>query len=64
MTQQNVLKILRKKKSWLTSKEISKTIKLGHNTVAANLAKLFKHGEVHRRIRNKREFEYRAKLKQ
>ena len=62
MTQQDVLKVLKKKGTWMTSKEIAKKIKLGHNTTASNLRKLFKGGDVHKRKKFRREMEFRARL--
>lgn len=41
MTQQSVLKILKRKKKWLTSKEIATYLKISSGSVAACLNKLY-----------------------
>lgn len=62
MSQQDALKILKKKRVWMTSKEISQKIKIGHNTTACNLSKLYQQGEVSKRKKKRREMEFRISL--
>ncbi len=47
MTQSNIIKLLKKKRRWMTSKEISKIL----NISSANLSpkKLYEHGEILRK---------------
>ncbi len=47
MSQQSVFKLLKKKKKWMTTKEIAKTLPL--MSISASLQKLCKYGEVMRR---------------
>ena len=51
MTQEEVLKVLKKAKKWLGAKEISNAIKFTNsNTIRNNLAKLFNQKLVLRKI--------------
>ena len=62
MSQQDAMKVLEKNKGWMTSKEIARKTGVGHNTTSANLSKLFKGREIHKRRKFRREMEYRARL--
>ena len=62
MTQQNVLKLLKGKKKWMTSKEITKL--LGISCANNSLKKLFEHGEIFRKeakIKDWRCYQYKIK---
>jgi len=48
MSQQDVYKLLKKKKKWMTSKEIKAILKV--NSIPDNLRKLYQHGEVRRKL--------------
>ena len=48
MTQDTVLKLLKKKKKWMTSKEISKLI--GINSANSTLNRLYRQQEVLKRV--------------
>ncbi len=48
MSQQDVYELLKKKKRWMTSKEIAKI--LGIMSSNASLKKLYKYGEIMRRM--------------
>jgi len=62
MSQQNVLKLLKRKKKWMTSKEISKILGLG--SVNASLKKLYEQGLVSKReIKSGYHFVYEYKIK-
>lgn len=50
MTQQNVFQVLKKKKKWMTSKEIAQILKINPGNVTVSLNKLFKQGEVLRKL--------------
>lgn len=49
MTQQNVYNTLKRKKEWMTSKEIAAILEISTGSVCASLNRLFKHGEVLRK---------------
>ncbi len=65
MGQQDVINLLRKKRKWLTSKEISKLI--GVSSANSTLNKLYIHEEVLRRVSKRwsgiggRPYEYKIK---
>jgi len=62
MSQQNILKLLNKKKKWMNSKEISKLLNL--TSANASLKKLYEQGEVLRReIKLGYHFAYEYKIK-
>ena len=46
MAQEDVLKLLKKEKRWLSTKKIAEKLKIGRGTVDLNLNKLYKYGEV------------------
>jgi len=47
MTQSDILKLLKKSKKWMTSKEIAKKLKI--TSANESLRKLFKYGEILRK---------------
>ncbi len=49
MTQQNVYDVLKRKKDWLTSKQIAAVLKISPGNVSVSLNKLFKQGLVLRK---------------
>ena len=49
MTQQSVYNLLKRKKEWLTSKQIAQILKISPGTVCSNLNKLLKQGIVLRK---------------
>jgi predicted DNA-binding transcriptional regulator len=48
MTQNEVYNFLKKKRKWMSTKEIAKEMEIGSHCVGDNLNKLFKYGEVKR----------------
>jgi len=46
MAQEDVLKLLKKEKRWLSTKEIAEKLKIGRAPADSNLNKLYKHGEI------------------
>lgn len=46
MTQQSVINTLKRKKKWMTSKQIAAILKISSGSVSTALNKLFKQGEV------------------
>ena len=46
MTQQEVLKMLKKKKRWMTAQEIAEILKQNSGSVSATLRKLLKYNEI------------------
>ena len=63
MTQSDAFKVLKKKKKWMTSKEVSKILEI--STASATLKKLYEQGEILRREFNDRgnHFVYQYKYK-
>ena len=64
MGQEEILKLLKKKKVWLTSNEIRDSIEDGKRTVTNSCGILFKSGEIERKKRKKRwywEYYWRCK---
>ena len=63
MTQADALKILKKKRKWMTSKEVSRILRV--STASASLKKLWEQGDILRRqIKNKRKlllYQYKKK---
>lgn len=63
MTQADALKILKKKRKWMTSKEVSRILRV--STASASLRKLWEQGDILRRkIKNKRRlllYQYKKK---
>lgn len=49
MGQQNVYNVLKRKKDWLTSKQIAAVLKISPGNVSVSLNKLFKQGIVLRK---------------
>ncbi len=52
MSQESVLKILKKNRGWMTSKEIAKRARIIEHTVSHNLNDLFKQNLVNRKFIN------------
>lgn len=51
MSQANILKLLKKEKEWLTTKEIMNKLKLsGNGNITRELKTLYKCGEIRRKI--------------
>ena len=62
MGQSEILKLLKKEKEWLSSKQIAE--KLGNSTAMRPLQVLLKHGEIVRRevkVNNHHEYQWRIK---
>lgn len=57
MSQAECIKILEKEKRWMTVKEIKKITGVGSSGI--NLYRLYKNGDVKRRIKDINEFEYK-----
>ncbi len=53
MTQQSVFQVLKRKKKWMTSKQIAQILKINSGSVCTALNKLFKQGEVLRKTEKK-----------
>lgn len=49
MSQESVLKLLRKKRRWITSREIQEELNLGDSAVNRTLKVLLKHNEIQRK---------------
>ncbi len=49
MTQQSVFNILKKKKTWMTAKQMAAILKISPGSVSSNLNKLLKQGIVLRK---------------
>ena len=58
MSQAEVLALLKRKKKWMTTKEINKA--LGIASASANLSKLLKYGEVRQRFGKTKVLSYRT----
>ncbi len=50
MTQQNVYNLLKRKKKWLTAKQIAQILKITPGNATVSLKKLFNQGEVLRKL--------------
>jgi len=46
MTQEEVLRVLKKKKRWMTTQEIGNILKTGSGSVSSTLRKLLKYKEI------------------
>lgn len=46
MTQEEVLRVLKNKKRWMTAQEIAEILKTGSGSISATLRKLLKYKEV------------------
>lgn len=65
MSQDTVLKVLKKKRKWMISKEVADALGIGTGSVSASLGKLYNQGLLKRRARflkrGQKPFEYKIK---
>lgn len=64
MSQDSVYKLLKKKREWMTTRELMLNLDIGYSSIWSALSKLKRHGEVRYKVgtlKNGRKFLWKAK---